>query len=91
MRNETYISEIEFGSAPAPVFEDPTFLLAVAQSMPSADATPEALVEAQEIRPGAKASGNVPALAPPSPALSAVPWVFLAGAFALFLMRLRSS
>lgn len=42
-RNETYISEIDFGQAAAPGFEDPGTLLAAARGVPSADATPVAL------------------------------------------------
>ena len=46
-RNETYISEIDFGQAGAPKFEDPGTLLASARDIPSADATP-----GSEQRPG---------------------------------------
>lgn len=41
-RDETYISEIEFGGGVAPTFEDPATLLASAGGQPSADATPAA-------------------------------------------------
>jgi hypothetical protein len=39
-RNETYLSEIDFGQAPAPTFADPGRLLASAKDLPSADAVP---------------------------------------------------
>ena len=38
--NETYLSEVEFGTAPAPTFDDPAAVLASARGERSADASP---------------------------------------------------
>ena len=42
-RDETYISEIDFGQAAAPTFEDPGALLASVRGVPSSDASPSAV------------------------------------------------
>jgi hypothetical protein len=58
-RNETYLSEIDFGQAAAPEFEDPGTLLAAAQAVPSADATPGARAPAPAatvVRAGAQSA-----------------------------------
>jgi hypothetical protein len=40
VRDETYVSEIDFGQAAAPTFAEPSELLAAAKDLPSADAVP---------------------------------------------------
>ena len=72
VRNETYVSEVEFGSAPAPTFEDPGVLLAAARDVPSADATPGARSETTptataDASAASPASAADPSAAPPSP------------------------
>jgi len=82
-RNETYISEIEFGAAAAPTFEDPGALLAAAKSLPSADSTPEV---ARLVSAAASASASIAlrtAKAPAAPIEPGTPigWSLLALVF----------
>ena len=60
--DRTYVSEVEFGSSPAPAFDDPGTLLAEARTVRSADATPIALSVGS-----AKPAANPPAPAQPGP------------------------
>jgi hypothetical protein len=73
--DRTYVSEVEFGSAPAPVFDDPGTLLAEARTVTSADATPSASAHAS----AARSRGDAPAL-PGAAAIPHLVWVALASA-----------
>ena len=67
-RNETYISEIDFGQALAPTFEDPGALLASVRSVPSADATPNTQAPPPSVATPAPADGTRSATREPIPA-----------------------